>query len=368
MRVALSDGMLQFRGHPGDGKGLPVHDEAQNSGILTSHKGIAFPGKHVAVAAFTEKGPPRPARRPGQPAGAVALSFVQTPEDVLDLLGRSSPGRLAAHRGQDRDPARGGASQWTSWRSPTPSWWPGATWGWRCRSPNCHHPEEGHRAARHTPEGGHRGHPDAPLHGQETRCPPGPRPPTWPTPSGRCGLRDALRRDRGGSLPVETVAHHAGHRRERGAIPPARQGGLLPAQRGAQPSSSTWPIPPAAGDTWRPRPSCATPPAGATAAHLQPPAVPGIYSLTPDGRVLRALNFFWGVKPRIARTACPATRSGWSSSCATARTSRARRTGDLTAGQPTPGRSPSTPTSEDLLQVSAPAPARNRPSRGRGVK
>lgn len=85
MRVALSDGMLQFVITRVVEKDTLYVMEAQNSGILTSNKGIAFPGKHLAVAAVTEKD--RRDLHGGLDIGmdAVALSFVQTPEDVLDL-------------------------------------------------------------------------------------------------------------------------------------------------------------------------------------------------------------------------------------------------------------------------------------------
>ena len=85
MRVALSDGMLQFVvTQVVVDKNLYLI-EAQNSGIVTSNKGIAFPGKHIAVAAVTDKD--RRDLHGGLDIGmdAVALSFVQTAEDVLDL-------------------------------------------------------------------------------------------------------------------------------------------------------------------------------------------------------------------------------------------------------------------------------------------
>lgn len=85
MRVALSDGMLQFVVTSVVEKDVLYLMEAQNSGILTSNKGIAFPGKRLEVAAVTEKDVRD--LHGGLDIGmdAVALSFVQTPEDVLDL-------------------------------------------------------------------------------------------------------------------------------------------------------------------------------------------------------------------------------------------------------------------------------------------
>ena len=85
MPVSLSDGMLQFVVHK-----VLVPDqlfvlEALTGGILTSHKGIAFPGKTLKVAAMTEKD--RKDLHEGLDIGidAVALSFVQSREDIDDL-------------------------------------------------------------------------------------------------------------------------------------------------------------------------------------------------------------------------------------------------------------------------------------------
>lgn len=85
MPVSLSDGMLRF-------KVLEIlkNDElflleALNGGLLTSNKGITFPGKHHAVRAMTDKD--RRDLHEGLDIGldAVALSFVQTADDMREL-------------------------------------------------------------------------------------------------------------------------------------------------------------------------------------------------------------------------------------------------------------------------------------------
>lgn len=85
MPVSLSDGMLQFRiTEVRKADGLFVM-EAQNSGVLTSKKGIAFPGKYHPLPALTDKD--RKDLHEGLDIGldAVALSFVQTVDDIRDV-------------------------------------------------------------------------------------------------------------------------------------------------------------------------------------------------------------------------------------------------------------------------------------------
>ncbi|ACV69536.1 pyruvate kinase [Desulfohalobium retbaense] len=84
MPVYLSDGMLRF-------EVVQVHEpdrlfelEARNRGIVTSHKGIAFPGKEHKLSALTDKD-----RRDLDEAvelgvDAVALSFVQDRQDIME--------------------------------------------------------------------------------------------------------------------------------------------------------------------------------------------------------------------------------------------------------------------------------------------
>ena len=80
--LILADGTLTFS-VVGKAGGFFVI-EAKNAGIVTSRKGVALPGKKVKVPALTEKD--KVDLREGLALGvdAVALSFVQSPEDVLD--------------------------------------------------------------------------------------------------------------------------------------------------------------------------------------------------------------------------------------------------------------------------------------------
>ncbi len=82
-RLVLADGSLQFLVAEKSGPSLFVL-EAGNNGIVTSRKGLALPGKSVAVPALTEKD--RKDLKDALALGidAVALSFVQTGKDILD--------------------------------------------------------------------------------------------------------------------------------------------------------------------------------------------------------------------------------------------------------------------------------------------
>ncbi len=92
MPVSLSDGMLQFIVRKVVEKDRLFVLEALNGGILTSNKGIAFPGKTLKVAAMTDKD--RRDLHQGLDIGidAVALSFVQSREDIDDIKAE-----IAAH-------------------------------------------------------------------------------------------------------------------------------------------------------------------------------------------------------------------------------------------------------------------------------
>ncbi|MDR2050554.1 MAG: pyruvate kinase [Deltaproteobacteria bacterium] len=82
-RLVLADGTLQLLVLEKLPDGLFVL-QAQNSGIVTSRKGLALPGKSVRVPALTDKD--KQDLRAGLSLGvdAVALSYVQTPEDILE--------------------------------------------------------------------------------------------------------------------------------------------------------------------------------------------------------------------------------------------------------------------------------------------
>jgi len=83
--VVLSDGMLQFRVSRVVEKDRLFELEAQNSGILTSNKGIAFPGRHVPLKAMTEKDVKDLHEGLDIGIDAAALSFVQTRADMDEL-------------------------------------------------------------------------------------------------------------------------------------------------------------------------------------------------------------------------------------------------------------------------------------------
>lgn len=80
-KLVLADGTLQFVVAYRAPGGFII--EAQNSGMVTSRKGLALPGKSLKLPALTDKD--REDLKDGLELGvdAVALSFVQTPEDIL---------------------------------------------------------------------------------------------------------------------------------------------------------------------------------------------------------------------------------------------------------------------------------------------
>jgi pyruvate kinase len=85
MPVSLSDGMLQFNVTRVVKEHQLFEMRANNAGLLTSNKGIAFPGKFHPMPALTAKD--RVDLHEGLDVGldAVAISFVQDHHDVLDL-------------------------------------------------------------------------------------------------------------------------------------------------------------------------------------------------------------------------------------------------------------------------------------------
>ncbi len=84
MPVTLSDGMLQFTVEKVVEKDRAFLLRAHNSGILTSNKGITFPGKSHPLPALTDKD--KVDLREGLEIGvdAFAISFVQTRQDIED--------------------------------------------------------------------------------------------------------------------------------------------------------------------------------------------------------------------------------------------------------------------------------------------
>ncbi len=84
-RVTLSDGGLQFRIM----KKVESHTiqlKAINSGLLSSRKGVAFPGKVSPMPAFTPKDRQDLAYGLDLGVNVVALSFVQDAEDIRSLI------------------------------------------------------------------------------------------------------------------------------------------------------------------------------------------------------------------------------------------------------------------------------------------
>ncbi len=82
-RLVLADGGLQFNVVEKREDGLVVL-EAHNAGIVTSRKGLALPGKATQVAALTDKDRKDLAQGLILGIDAVALSYVQTPQDVIE--------------------------------------------------------------------------------------------------------------------------------------------------------------------------------------------------------------------------------------------------------------------------------------------
>ena len=81
-RLVLADGTLQFLVREKHAGGFII--EADNSGIVTSRKGLALPGKSLKLPALTDKDKVDLAEGLRLGVDAVALSYVQTPEDILE--------------------------------------------------------------------------------------------------------------------------------------------------------------------------------------------------------------------------------------------------------------------------------------------
>ncbi len=81
-RLVLADGTLEFTVVSALESGFII--TANNSGIVTSRKGLALPGKSIKMPALTDKD--KVDLEDGLRLGvdAVALSYVQTPEDILE--------------------------------------------------------------------------------------------------------------------------------------------------------------------------------------------------------------------------------------------------------------------------------------------
>ncbi len=163
--ILLADGNIELRV---EAKADPVLAcRVVVGGVLRSQVGINFPMHSPKVSAFTDKD--REDLRFGIAQGVdfVAMSSVGSAQDILEAqefirsLGADIPiiAKIEKHEALGHSPR--------SWRWPTASWWPGATWAWRCpwsrfpcsRSRSSPRPTAGQA-------GDHR-HPDAPLHGRD---------------------------------------------------------------------------------------------------------------------------------------------------------------------------------------------------------
>ena len=81
-RLVLADGTLQFLVREKRPGGFVI--AADNSGIVTSRKGLALPGKSIKLPALTDKDKVDLAEGLRLGVDAVALSYVQTPEDIVE--------------------------------------------------------------------------------------------------------------------------------------------------------------------------------------------------------------------------------------------------------------------------------------------
>ena len=111
-RMVLADGGLQFTVQQSRPDGL-VLLEANNSGIVTSRKGLALPGKATKVRALTEKDKKDLSDGLALGVDAVAISYVQTADDVREakqLIAAS--GRRVPVVVRKRWSAR---TPWTTW-------------------------------------------------------------------------------------------------------------------------------------------------------------------------------------------------------------------------------------------------------------
>ncbi len=82
--VLLSDGMVELTVTKVLKDGV-FELKALNNGLITSHKGIAFPGKFFSIPALTEKDRVDLKGALALGVDLVAMSFVQTKQDILDL-------------------------------------------------------------------------------------------------------------------------------------------------------------------------------------------------------------------------------------------------------------------------------------------
>ena len=138
-RLFLNDGLVQLVVERVAGN--DVHCKVAVGGELRSRKGLNLPGIDLGISAFTEHDRDCLEFALEHGVDAVSQSFVETAADIEAVRARGRGARQQPlHHRQDRARRTPWSTSTRSWRRPTASWWPGATWGWRCRSrrsPSC---------------------------------------------------------------------------------------------------------------------------------------------------------------------------------------------------------------------------------------
>ena len=85
-RILLDDGLMELR--VDEIKGLRVYCHVVRGGLLKEHKGMNLPGVRVSAPALTDKDLVDLEFAVSQGVDYIGLSFVQTPEDIVDLRRR----------------------------------------------------------------------------------------------------------------------------------------------------------------------------------------------------------------------------------------------------------------------------------------
>lgn len=200
-RLVLADGTLQFRVvEPPRGRALQARSQQQRASSPRA-RASPCPGKSIPLPALTEKDKKDLVDGLALGVDAVALSFVQSPEDI-----REAKSIIRSH--SDRDiPVIASSNAATRWIGSTPSsrksissWWPAATSASsaRCRNSRpCRSASSGPATGRPSR---HRRHADAAFDGVQPLPDPCRNHGRRQRRSGRRGLRDALRRNGYGQL------------------------------------------------------------------------------------------------------------------------------------------------------------------------
>lgn len=91
-RIFLNDGLVELVVHSIEGK--TVIANSQNSGIVSSHKGVNIPDTRINEGVFTEKDQTDAEFALKQKVDYLALSFIQTPQDMdpaINLIKKLNP-------------------------------------------------------------------------------------------------------------------------------------------------------------------------------------------------------------------------------------------------------------------------------------